>query len=347
MAVITAIAAAGVAAGGAALAAKKKRDAEHKALNAQREGIQKTETADPQKLATSASDQDRKRYLDSLNFFRENDPGLAQARDAGIAALNKSLTTGQENSQAAVDKLFSENLNADPRSVALKSALLDSAQKNLALGATLPPEFQAELVRSGLEDTGQAGVGTARGGPLAQLLGTRLGSAGLALEAQRQQQAEQIMSAADQATAQRASILSGLLGANQNLNISNAQLGGTATQLANSQIPSIGLGGNDIVNLDLLAQAQRNKKVAALANNTAANRLSAGAATQGYIGAGTQFLTSALGGMGGGAGGGAGGLNFGALFGSGTGGQGQNDYMKYFSQNGAGGSGYQTGLPNY
>jgi hypothetical protein len=204
----------------------------------------------------------------------------------------------------------------------------------LNAGATLPPEFQAELVRSGLESSGASGTtGSGAAGVQARTL---LGSAGLELQAHRRSQATDLLSTADALKQNRASILANTLGVLENTKNQNQARSTAAYQIGAAGVPQAGLNGADVVNLNLQNLNLRNQRTLGVGNVDANYALAKGAANQQLIGGLTSAATGMIGGVGG-AGGGAGGAGgilgmIGGMGGGGGGGMAQPQYNSYYPQ---------------
>lgn len=299
---VVAIAAIAIAAGGAAASTAVKQDAERKAINKQQDAARAQQEIDIEKMKKLGAGQDIEHYLKSQEFFREQNPELAAARDLAAGNLLSDLQTGGVREQEALDRMFAENIA--PTGVdALAEEIRRQAAEDLALGSQLPADFQAELVRLGLEEAGGAGIGFDPSGPVTQKLGTLTGQAGLALRQQRMGQAQQATQLGDIVRSNRQQILSGLINANQGVRAFQTGQATNALNIARAETPSIGLRGTDVVNLDLNNLAMRNAKLKEIARLDAEKALSKGRAIEGYINAGTQLAGGVLGGVTGGGGG--------------------------------------------
>lgn len=312
MGVITAIVAGVVVAGAAAAAAHSKKAAADKAAHAQKQAISKQEeilrrNLDPAALNRLAVTMDRERVLSRRKLQEETDPELANLRQYGKEELLKEFQRPSEslNSTKVGNQLFNENISEDPRMTALKDSIIAKAQDDLNKGATLPPEFQAELVRTGLSTGAGAGIGTSAnqvGGVTSRLLG----SAGIDLERQRTAEAQQLTNTAQNLTSSRASILSSIFPTVKAVEDAKIQRAGAAFQIGDATLPQSGLSGSDAVNLEV---ARRNAQIAAKGQRGVVNAnqaIAAGNANAAYIQAAGSAVSGALGGIGGGAGGAAG-----------------------------------------
>jgi hypothetical protein len=155
---------------------------------------------------------------------------------------------------------------------------VDAALKELAAGATLPPDVQAQLMQAGLSKTGQV-TGTANAsGVGGQVLQTILGTAGINLKFQREQQAANLAKSAQDLESSRQQILQGLFPNLQNTQLKSIAAQQGILQQSNSMAPNVGLGGTDITNLWLGRVGATNQLA-----QTAANAAAAGTAGQGQI----------------------------------------------------------------
>jgi len=294
-------------------AAKKAGEAQKNALADQEKILQ--QKLDPAALNRLAQTMDRERALSRRALQEEIDPELAELRQKGKEELLKEFGTPDSSRQTTqvANQLFQENITADPRIEALKDSIINKAQSDLDAGATLPPEYQAELVRSGLSTGAGSGVGVSRnqvGGVTARLLG----SAGIQLGQQRVAEAQQLTNTAQNLTNARASILSSIfptVKATEDAKIARAA---GAFQLGESTLPQSGLSGSDAVNLEV---ARRNAQVAAKGKKgeiSANLAIAKGNEQAGYlsaIGSAASGAAGAIGGAGGVAGGAGGAPNMG------------------------------------
>lgn len=286
-----------IAAGGAAYSANAKSKSRQDAIDKQVNAVKKLKEIDIEKSKQLVSDQDKAQYTDSLKFWREQNPEIAAAYDASVKNLQAEAEGGvgtiTDKANNVLNTLYGEMIPKDARIEQARSLLVESAIEDLKMGATLGPEFQAELVRSGLEEAGQTGVGLDRSGPVTSRLGTKLGSAGIELETLRQQRASQALGTADALTASRANILGNLLqnveGAREvNRNTALASVGlGQATQVP------VGLSGREVLNLDLSNLALKNKKLLELAKLQGAAKMEQTGRTADAIQSGTSFVGNA------------------------------------------------------
>jgi len=313
MGIITALVIAGVAAAGAAAGAYAKKKAADKAAGAQKSALkgQKKILQDElsfDRINQAATDADRLRAENRLALQKEVDPELAQLRQLGKEKLLAEAQRPNESLQSTqvANALFNENAKEDPRLEALKSSIINRAQDEISSGATLPPEFQAELVRAGVQQGSQAGFKTdARtvGGTIARALGI----GGEQLKMARENQAVNLAGAATNLDESRAKILGSIFPTIAAAEQTRRQNAAAEFGVGEATLPESGLTGREA------AAIQQNRgntllKIRGQRGQISAQQAAAqGEATAAYIGAGTSFATSALGSFGG-AGGGAGGM---------------------------------------
>lgn len=288
-------------------------DATDSALDSMETALKKQKSIDIDEMKRLASETDMARFREMLQFQGEADPQFAQLRNKGAAGLLRVLmqdATGQHLSDTAI-KQMGEDLAGERESTQrLIDVLIERAEADLAAGATLPPEFQAELIQAGLERAGGRGESIEGRGAAGTEIRRLLGREGLALRGAREASALQSVSAAEALRARRASVLQDLAVLDNNLRGAKAIRAGGAVTVGSQAMPAIGLTGADAVNLSLQNLNQENQNRLALGNIYAQKRLAEGAMYSGLLGSGTSAITSILGGMGGG--GGGGGINLGA-----------------------------------
>jgi len=327
MAVITAIVVAGVAAGAAAGAAAAKKHAADKAAHAQSTALKGQKKILGEELSYSrvnqqAVDAERARAKERIRLQEEIDPELAEMRKLGKAQLlAEAQKPGATRESVQVAKqLFTENIQPDQNLEKLKDQIISKAQEKLAQGAQLPPEFQAELVRAGVTQAGQAGIK-----PVASTIGGKLyqalGSAGVALEAQRNQEAQNLAQTAAGLQESRAKILSSIFPTISQSEQTQRQIAAGTFGIGESTLPQAGLTGAEAANLQINRGNTLLKIRGQQGQVKAQKALAAGEANAAYIKAGGQFVTGALGAYGGGGAGGVGGGTLGLGGQAGTTGQ--------------------------
>lgn len=290
-----------VAAGavGSAVAMKAAKDkaarAQKKALG--RQGSLLFRELDPDRVNELTQRIDEERAKRRIEFQKEIDPELTRLRQLGKEALVREAEIPVESRQSTqiANQLFKENIQADPRMEALKGALIDRATSELAAGAALPAEFQAELVRSGLNTGSQAGFAADQrtvGGTIARALG----AGGIALQQQRQGEATRLASAAQDIATTRTNILAGIFPAVRDLEAANRNLAVQNFGLADAALPESGLSGLDAANLQLARVGAQSTLIGKQGEVRAQQALASGAFTSQLIGAGVSGVTGALGG---------------------------------------------------
>lgn len=259
-----------------------------------------------QQVATHA---DQLRAQQQLELLKQINPSLYAAlksSSAGIAGQAGGFGAQSASSEVAQESA-KEALGQDNTAEGQKQ-LIDAALSQLKAGATLPPDVEAQLVQSGLEDSGMVTQSASGRGIGGQQLRTILGTAGIQLQQQRQQQAAGLLGQAQALQASRQNILQGLfprLTQNQLGQLSGSE---SAYQTAAGATPQAGLGGSQIANVWLSRIGALNQLGLQGAGVTAAGKLAQGQIWGNAIGSAVSGIGSVgLGGMGGGAGGAVGG----------------------------------------
>lgn len=230
--------AAGVGLAGAAAGAYFSNSGKQNAISDQEKALNNLQGLNIPSLQSLASSADIQKYQQQFQEQAAIDPGYAALRNSGAAGMLTQLS-----SDASGNSLADQALNTEAGgSASTIQQLMSQASDELAAGATLPPSFQAELVRSGLETAGQGGLATNGNGAAGTGIRTLLGSAGLQLQQQRQQQAEGMMSTADAALNDLASMSNQLTQSKMNRAL-------TASGVGNAALPSIGLSGQDVTGM--------------------------------------------------------------------------------------------------
>lgn len=267
---------------GAEISASAMKDATQMqidALNQQKKFV--FDNLNPDSVQAQAQSADISRAQNQLALQGQIDPALLAQRYASEGAIAKTATdlaSGNTPANQVAATAASEAIKGVPGEEDAKKAMVDAALKDLSAGATLPPDVQAQLVQAGLSKTGQV-TGTANASGIGgQVLSTILGTAGINLQAQRQQQAAALTGQAQQLEQSRQQILGTLFPNLQNQQVQNLQAQQGVLTQSNSMAPSVGLGGTDITNL-LLARVGATNSLTQTAANAAAN----GAARQGQI----------------------------------------------------------------
>jgi hypothetical protein len=310
-----------VAAASAAGAAAAKKHAADKAASAQSKALKGQKKILGEELSYNRVNQEavaaeRARAKERIRLQEEIDPELAQLRKLGKQQLlEEAQKPGASRESVQVAKqLFTENIKPDEGLEKLKDQIISKAQAKLAQGATLPPEFQAELVRAGVSQGAQAGLK-----PTASTVGGRLyqalGSAGVALEAQRTREAQELANTATGLQESRTKILASIFPTISQSEQTQRQIAGSNFAVGDQTLPQAGLTGAEAANLQINRGNTLLKIRGQKGQIQAQKALAAGEANAAYIKAGGQFATSALGAYGGG-GAGGGGLGLGGQAGT-------------------------------
>ncbi len=311
MAVITT--AAVVAAGATAAAIAKKRAAD-RAAKAQKKAIGQQENIlrrklDPGALNRLAIQFDEERAKNRLALQREIDPEIADLRQYSKDQLLKLVQQPSETRQTTqvANQLFRENIAPDERMEKLKDSIIQRAQEDFDSGANLPPEFQGELVRAGLNTGAQAGIGTSEraiGGTTTRLLG----GAGLQLKAQRAQEGAQLAGTADALARSRQQLLANIFPTVAAKEAQDLQRAGVGLQLSESMLPESGLSGQQATDIEIARQKGFANLLGQRGQVKAGQAQAQGQFVAGLIGAGTSLATAGIGAGAGGAIGGTGGV---------------------------------------
>lgn len=274
---------------GASIAADAQEEAtktQIKALEKQRRFVY--DELDPSKIGGAALKADTERAQNQLALQAVVDPELLRQRyaaQAGISAQLQDIIGGESAADRVARQATEEAMGGAGVAAQAKQQLIDAALKELSLGATLPPDIQAELVQTGLQKSGKATGGAGGTGFGGQVLTTQLGSAGIALQKQRQDQAIGLLGQAQNLENSRAGILSSLFPNLQNA--AAGKLGAAQNVLAQSSAlaPEAGLTGSSIANIWLARVG---------ATNQLAQQAADAAARGGYAQA--QTLSAGIGG---------------------------------------------------
>ncbi len=247
----------------------------------------------PTKVADAALGQDINRVQSRLALQAQTDPALSRLRfQAQNQLLDQTGQIGQGVEQQVAQQAAAEALNGGQATTDLKNRLIDAAMHELDLGATLPPDLQAELVQTGLEKAGMVSGAASPRGIGGTLVRKELGSGAIKLQADRQARASAMASTASQLEAQRQSILGNLFPNLNSMKIQN--LGATASALgtSNQLVPEAGLGGTDIANLWLARVGATNQLNQSAADVAARGAIGAAQAWQPAVGAATGYLAN-------------------------------------------------------
>ncbi len=254
------------------------------------------EELDPAEVGPEALAADIERAKNRLVLQGIVDPDLLKTRYAAAQKiLGTTLEAGQR--QRLIEAIGMEETLAGVPAAAGKPALIAAAIQELEAGATLPPDVQQELIRAGLQRIG-AVTGQASAVSASPWLQRFIGSAALDLQAQRQQRAALLLSAAQQLESARSAELAKLgsmlsAGEAQRLNLPM-----TALQLASQELPEAGLGGQAMTELRMARVGAGNQLSQSVADAMAKQTLGLGTVQAQQAGAMWQSAAGAAAGVG-------------------------------------------------
>lgn len=264
------------------------------ALDRQRQFV--FDQLNPSRVNREALAADINRAQSRLALQGVTDPAALETRYAAedqILRRVMGLEGGPAEDVAAV--AAQEAIAGTPGLDRAKNALVDAALRELELGATLPPDVQAELVQAGLERSGEVvGAPTGGRGTSGQLLRQIIGSAGLQLQAERQQRAAALTGAASNLEARRQSILGTLFPNLSTVQLNTLQGAQSALQQSNLLVPEAGLGGGDIAKIWLARVGATNQLAQQTAGINAAGAMGAAQAWQPGLAAAINYGAGAL-----------------------------------------------------
>lgn len=249
---------------------------------------------DPNVVGASALAADISNAKNRLAEQATLDPDLLASRYETEGRIRKQAGELGLTSKAVQDQAVAEALGAPSTATQGKQALIDAALGELSAGATLPPDVQAELVKAGLEKGGMV-TGTASGrGTGGRITRELIGSAGLALKQQRQQQAAALLGQAQNLENSRSQILGQLFPSLAQTQL--GVLGGEESVLnqSNAIMPNAGLSGSDVANLWLARVGASTSLSKDAANVAARGAQGVAQAWQPAIGAASNFAASSL-----------------------------------------------------
>jgi len=244
------------------------------ALNKQRQYVYNN--LDPATIAPQVTKADVARANNRLALQGQIDPALLTSRyaaEAQQAAQLGQFGPGSESAQVG-SAATHEALAGTPGLEQAKDQLVSQAMDELKSGATLPPDVQAELVKAGLEQSGMTTGAASPKGVGGQILRTILGTAGIQLKQQRQNQAQQLLTTAQNLDTARQNVLQNLFPRLAQTQLSN--LGATQSVANQSQnfLPDVGPTGTDVANL-WLARVGATNQLAQQAANVGAQQQTA------------------------------------------------------------------------
>lgn len=293
-------------------AAEKAHERQKKGIKDQQKLLK--EDYNPDRINALVNKYDKQYLLKRLELQKEIDPELAQLRELGKQQLLQEFqtpTSARKSTQVS-EQLFRENINESPEAKRLRERLVTEANTELDRGAELPPEFQAELVRSGLEQGASSGIGLSRrtiGGNVSKILG----SGGIALQNARQNQAMNLATTASGLNDARTRILSGIFPTVAAQEQQAGARSAAAFSFGDASLPAGGLTGREVQSVDLAGREGKRNLVGARADLSAKNTLTQQRLLSGIIGqaasvGGLLFNPETGGGGAAASGGGAGGI---------------------------------------
>jgi hypothetical protein len=242
---------------------------------------------DPSRVGREVLGADISRIQQQLALQGITDPAALQTRyEAENQILRRVMGLEGGPAEQVAQVAAEEAIAGTPGLQEGKNALVDAALQELRLGATLPPDVQAELVQAGLERSGEVVGGPTGGrGTSGQILRQVLGSAGVQLQAERQQRAAGLLQSASDLEARRQSILGTLFPNLSTVQLNTLQGAQSALKTSSSLVPEAGLSGQDVANLWLARVGSTNQLAQQAANIGAAGGMGAAQAWQPAFGA--------------------------------------------------------------
>lgn len=287
---------------GSVISAKMQADAIKKATEMQIKALEKQrawvyDELDPEKIGNAATKADVDRAMARLALQSQTDPDMLEARYRAEHSILGDLDKlgAAESDTARVSKVATDEAIAGvPGMQDAKKRLVDAALAELEMGATLPPDVQAELVKSGLETGGMTTGAASPQGFGGQLIRQILGTAGIALKKQRQDQASGLLGQAQNLEQSRQQILGTLFP-----NLSTVQLNTLAgkqsiLEQSNKMVPEAGLGGTDVANIWLARVGAASKLDQSAADAAARGAFGQAQAWQTGLGAMLPYGASAI-----------------------------------------------------
>lgn len=277
------------------IAADAQEDALHFQKQALATQLKRLDNLDPDVLAQQAALQDIARRATSLLAQQQVDPALAAIRRAGAEGVLREAQSADQTAEELAATLASEVRAQDPKLAALKQRLLDQARAEIDAGATLPPDFQAELVRTGLERAGTVGLGTTGRGAGGNIVRGLIGREGILLKQARQDQAVKLAGAAQDIENARVNILGSIFPKIKDLQTANLARQQSVLATGEATVPQVGISGEDIVNINLTKAGAANQITSRGADVAAQGALAQGALLNQLIGQGVGLVTSTIG----------------------------------------------------
>lgn len=284
-----------IMAGAAVASAGAKQYAAGKAASAQKKGLDAVEGVNIADVANQAAARDIQKQKDQFAAQAATDPASAALRTTSNEGLQRAVfgDPNEQNANTILQTLFDENINIDPNDVNFVSSLKSRAQEVLDQGGRFSGEQQAELVRAGLEQGGQAGF-SAGSSATRQGVGKLLASESERLAAEREARARDLFGFATATENNRVNVLGDIGEGSLRANAQKTDQLFNIANLADERVPNIGLSGGDIANLAVSNTNLRNKVALAKAGVRAQKALATGDTIAGLAGslgtmAGQQF----------------------------------------------------------
>lgn len=282
------VASAAISAGAIKDATKMQLDA----LNQQRQFV--FDQLDPNKVGGYASQADTDRAKNRLALQGIIDPEALKQRYASESKISSELANIGADSGEVAGVAAREAVAGVPKLKEARDRLIDQALKELDAGATLPPDVQNEIVRTGLERAGQTSGAASAKGFGGQILRKVLGTAGLDLQTQRQQKAVALTNAAQDLETKRQAILGTLFPNLSTVQLNNLKGAQSVLAQSNQMVPESGLGGTDIANLWLSRVGATNQLAQSAADAAARGGMAQAQVWNQGLGAAVNYGASAL-----------------------------------------------------
>lgn len=252
---------------------------------------------EPGKINIAAKKADVQRAKARLALQGKLDPDLLRARYAAQEKMLRGVEEiGAAPSDVAAQTAFDEATAQATTGVAaqLKQRMIDAALEELDMGATLPSDVQAELVKAGLERSGTVlGAATPRGlgGNIARSM---IGERALALKAERQARAQTIAQTAQALESNRNQLMLSLFPQLQQQQLKNLAAATGTLQASAAELPQAGLGGESIANIWLARVGATSQLGQAQADAAARGTMAQGQIWGTALGTASQFGGQAL-----------------------------------------------------
>lgn len=284
-----------IALAGTVASAYAQSNAAGKAADARQNALANLKKLNIPQIQQDAQGADVSQIASTLATQKALDPQVAALREKGAEGLLDNINNPTDAKAAAsAERLFSEQGGPDAGLDKVRSGLLSDADHQLALGSSLDPQYQAELVRAGLE-SGHSFAPDPKGmaGQTARKL---IGSAGIALEQQRRTAAQSDANVATGISAARSNILTNLVNTLHTVGNTTQARAGAAFGAGQGSLQPVGLSGKDVANLNISNTNQANQATLASGDVAASRALSQGAFLSSLVGAGSTFAGGLLGG---------------------------------------------------